>query len=130
MTTTNCYCGSGQAFENCCRPYINGERNPSTAEVLMRSRYSAYATGAIDYLINTTAASERKYYSKNDIQKWASESKWQKLEIINATQNTVEFKAYFLDKNMQPQIHHEKSTFVNENGNWFYADGIFNNEIG
>ena len=123
MTTTNCYCGSENAFENCCKPYIIGERNPLTAEALMRSRYSAYANGAIDYLINTTAASEREYYSKNNIQKWASESQWQKLEIINATENMVEFKAYFLDKNMQPQIHHEKSTFVYENGSWFYADG-------
>ena len=62
MTTTNCYCGSGQAFENCCRPYIIGERKPLTAEALMRSRYSGYASGAINYIINTTAFSERKYY--------------------------------------------------------------------
>ena len=127
--TTTCYCGSGQAFENCCKPYIIGERKPLTAEALMRSRYSAYATGAIDYLINTTTSSERKYYSKKDIRRWALESQWQKLEIVNATENTVEFKAYFLDKHMQSQIHHEKSIFVNENGSWFYKDGIFNEEI-
>jgi SEC-C motif-containing protein len=106
-----------------------GKKNPSTAEILMRCRYSAYATIAIDYLINTTAASERKYYSKSDMQKWASESQWQKLEIIDATENTVEFKAYFLDKNLQAQIHHEKSSFINEDGAWFYAEGIFNEEI-
>jgi SEC-C motif-containing protein len=129
MTSTSCYCGSGQTFENCCKPYIIGDKKPSMAEILMRSRYSAYANGAIDYLINTTASSERKYYSKRDIQKWASENQWQKLEIINATENTVEFKAYFLDKNLKLQIHHEKSTFINENGNWFYLEGIFNEEI-
>src|SRR5438045_1280184 len=112
MTTTNCYCGSEQIFENCCKPYIIGEKKPLTAETLMRSRYSAYATNAIDYLINTTAASERKYYSKKDMKKWASESQWQRLEIIKATGDTVEFKAYFLDKNLQRQIHHEKSTFL------------------
>src|SRR6478609_9865033 len=98
MTTTNCYCGSGQTFENCCKPYIIGVNKPSSAETLMRSRYSAYVTSAIDYLLKTTAASEREYYSREEMLKWASESKWEKLEIINATENTVEFKAYFLDK--------------------------------
>ena len=129
MLQTNCYCGSDRPFDKCCEAYIIGVQKPATAEVLMRSRYSAYVTVAVDYLIETTAASQRKYYSKNDMRIWASESQWQKLEIINATENTVEFKAYFLDKNSLLQIHHEKSNFVNENGNWFYVDGIFNEEI-
>jgi len=129
MTTTNCPCGTRYAFENCCEPFIKGIQKPATAEKLMRSRYSAYTIGAIDYLLNTTAASERSYYSKDDMLKWASESQWQKLEIINAFGDIVEFKAYFLDQNLQPQIHHERSTFVNEGGQWFYLDGIFNEEI-
>lgn len=48
-----------------------------------------------------------------------------KLEIITSTENTVEFKSYYLDESMKAQIHHEKSTFIFENGNWFYVDGIF-----
>lgn len=129
MILTNCYCGSDRHFENCCEPYIKGVRKPATAEILMRSRYSAYVTTAVDYLLCTTASSERKFYSRNDIEKWALENQWQKLEIINSTENTVEFKAYFLDKYSQLQIHHEKSSFVKENDNWFYFDGIFNEEI-
>jgi SEC-C motif-containing protein len=126
---TNCHCGSSQPFENCCKPYIFQKRTPLTAETLMRSRYSAYVTGTIDYLLTTTSASEREYYFKEEMQKWASESQWQKLEIIDVTKNTVEFKAYYLDHNFQPQIHHEKSTFIKENGIWFYTEGIFNEEI-
>lgn len=56
---------------------------------------------------------------------WAKANEWQKLEIIAATENTVEFKAYFLDENKQNQIHHEFSTFIKENGSWFYMDGKF-----
>jgi SEC-C motif-containing protein len=91
----------------------------------MKSRYAAYATHQIDYLWNTTHSSQRKYYSKDEILSWATANEWQKLEIIFSTETTVEFTAYFLDANNQNQIHHELSTFKQENGNWFYVDGTF-----
>ena len=91
----------------------------------MKSRYSAYATHQVDYLYDTTEVSQRKYYSKADILNWATANEWQKLEIISFKENTVEFKAYFLDENKQNQIHYEFSTFVKENNSWFYVDGKF-----
>lgn len=91
----------------------------------MKSRYSAYASHQVDYLWNTTYRSQRKHYSKADILHWATVNQWQKLEIIASTENTVEFKAYFLDENKINQIHHEFSTFMQENGSWFYMDGKF-----
>ena len=91
----------------------------------MKSRYSAYATHQADYLLATTHSSERKYYSKEEILKWATANEWQKLEIINATENTVEFKAYFKDENNVNQVHYEFSTFKKEKGSWFYVDGKF-----
>ncbi|MGG7034261.1 MAG: YchJ family protein [Flavobacterium sp.] len=129
MKQKNCYCGSEIFFENCCEPYIKNKKKCTSALSLMRSRYSAYVTCEIDYLVETTAPSERKYYSKKDMLEWASENKWQKLEIIDFSEFTVEFKAYFLDKSSKLQIHHEKSTFVKENDNWYYQDGIFNDDI-
>ena len=47
----NCYCGNSIPFQDCCEPYIKGITNAPTAEKLMRSRYSAFATGAADYLV-------------------------------------------------------------------------------
>jgi SEC-C motif-containing protein len=120
-----CFCGSAIPFQDCCGKYITGIEKTPTALALMKSRYSAYATHQADYLLNTTHSSQRKYYSKADILSWATANDWQKLEIISATENTVEFKAYFLDENKQNQIHHEFSTFVNENGIWFYVDGKY-----
>ncbi|TDD74396.1 YchJ family protein [Flavobacterium caseinilyticum] len=122
-----CYCGSDKIFQDCCEPIIKGIQKAPTAESLMRSRYSAYATHQADYLLETTHISERKYYSKSDILNWATSNQWLQLEIINATENTVEFKAYFLDSKRQKQIHHELSTFKFENGSWFYVDGQFFN---
>ena len=109
--TALCFCGSAISFQNCCEKYINGTQKAPTALALMKSRYSAYATHQVDYLLDTTHSSQRKYYSKDDILNWATANQWQKLEIIAATENTVEFKAYFLDENKQNQIHHEFSTF-------------------
>ncbi|MFY0482974.1 YchJ family protein [Flavobacterium sp. PLA-1-15] len=125
MPAMNCYCGSEKTFDNCCEPYINGIQNPPTAETLMRSRYSAYCTQAGDYLVATTHISTRKFHSKKDILEWSKSNQWLKLEVLNATENTVEFKAYFLDNRLKATVHHEKSTFVKEDGRWFYVDGVF-----
>ncbi len=127
MIVKKCYCCSLGNFQDCCEPIIKEIKKPLTAESLMRSRYSAYATHEVDYLLATTHVSEREYHSKSEILNWAISNKWQKLEIIKATENTVEFKAYFLDSTLQKQIHHELSTFKLENGSWFYVDGKFFN---
>jgi SEC-C motif domain protein len=120
-----CFCGSTIPFEDCCQKYINGTQKAPTALALMKSRYSAYATHQADYLWETTHYTQRKYYSKAEILNWATANEWQKLEIISATENKVEFKAYFLDKNKINQVHYEFSTFKKENGSWFYVDGKF-----
>ncbi|MFV5693096.1 YchJ family protein [Flavobacterium sp. LT1R49] len=127
MIEKKCHCGSRKNFQDCCEPIIKGIQKSPTAEALMRSRYSAYVTHEVDYLLATTHVSEREYYSKAEILNWATSNQWLQLEIINATENTVEFKAYFLDSELQNQIHHELSTFKLENGSWFYVDGKFFN---
>ena len=125
MVENKCYCGSDKNFQNCCEPIIKGIQKAPTAESLMRSRYSAYATHQADYLLESTHISERKYYSRSEILLWATSNQWLKLEILKSTETIVEFKAYFLDSKLQKQIHHELSTFKLENGSWFYVDGKF-----
>jgi len=125
MENKKCFCDTGLLFENCCGLYLQNNQKAPTALALMRSRYSAYAIHNADYLLATTSISERKYYSKSDILKWATANTWQKLEILSCTENIVEFKAYFLDEKNIPQIHYEFSTFKFENDAWFYLDGKF-----
>ncbi|WP_281865984.1 YchJ family metal-binding protein [Flavobacterium sp. GSB-24] len=125
MENKKCFCDTGLLFENCCGLYLDTSQKAPSALALMRSRYSAYASHNADYLLETTYSSERKYYSKPEILRWAVSNKWQKLEILSFTENTVEFKAYFLDSNNKPQVHYEFSTFKFENGSWYYVDGKF-----
>ena len=125
MESKKCYCDTGLLFENCCELYLENDQKAPTALALMRSRYSAYATHNADYLLATTHVSERHYYSKAEILKWATTNEWHKLEILNSSENTVEFKAYFLNSNDKPQTHYEFSTFRFENSAWYYVDGRF-----
>lgn len=122
---SNCYCGNSIFFQECCEPYIKGIANAPSAEKLMRSRYSAFATGAADYLVNTTHISKRRLHNKKDILAWSQTNKWLKLEVLASTETTVTFKAYYLDENLKAQVHYEHSNFKLEDGKWFYVDGEY-----
>lgn len=126
-TRMNCPCGSGNSFDTCCAPYINGEKSAPTAEALMRSRYSAYATVVPDYLINTSHISIRKNYTKKEIQQWAKTNRWINLKIISTkngkesdVKGEVIFIASYIDPKGKPQEHFEHSHFVKENNQWLY----------
>jgi SEC-C motif domain protein len=126
----NCYCSSNQILADCCEPFLLGIAKPQIAEQLMRSRYSAYVTANIEYLIKTTHPSTRHLHDVESIKIWAESNTWQKLEIISTENGTakdkrgiVEFKAYYLDSNSTSQIHHEISNFQKELGKWFFVDG-------
>lgn len=121
----NCYCCSAVVFENCCEPLILGVRKASSCEQLMRSRFSAYATQHADYIIATTHISTRKFHRRSDILEWSVSNKWLKLEILNGTETTVNFKAFYQDEKGENYIHHELSTFKLENDSWYYVDGTF-----
>ena len=54
-----CPCGGGD-YDRCCGPLHRGERRATTAEQLMRSRYSAFARGEVDYLLQTHDQSESR----------------------------------------------------------------------
>jgi SEC-C motif-containing protein len=47
-----CPCGGG-VYRSCCGLLHRGEQRAETAEQLMRSRYSAFARGEVDYLLAT-----------------------------------------------------------------------------
>ena len=76
-----CPCGTDKLFAHCCALYINDSKQAESPEQLMRSRYSAYATYAIQYIYDTYAQSTKKYQSIADIESWAKECKWLALEV-------------------------------------------------
>ena len=120
-----CYCKSQKPFEECCKPLLDGLQKADSALALMRSRYTAYVLCNIDYINNTFTGNLTKQ-EKEEIKEWSQNSTWQHLEIVNFTDNKVEFKAYYIYNNKQ-MLHHELSTFVKQDDTWFYDKGeIFN----
>ena len=87
----------------------------------MRSRYSAYVNKNADYLLSSWHASTRP----DDLDFENDTTQWKKLKIISASDNTVEFVAYFtsVDDNKEKIFAlYEQSHFIKE-GRWFYHHG-------
>jgi SEC-C motif-containing protein len=86
-------------LDACCGPLIDGSRKPSGPEALMRSRYSAYTQGAIDYLSQTLAPEAVEGFNPEDAKEWSSQAQWQGLDVRRVAENDdvgeVEFVAKF-----------------------------------
>lgn len=123
---TTCFCGSNLDYTQCCEPFHHGTQNAPTAQILMRSRYSAYVLQNADYLLSTWYKSTRPKsldFSQENVT-------WQKLEILHTKKGSekddkgrVEFKAFY-EQNGQTLLMHEISRFKKFGGKWFYVDGI------
>jgi SEC-C motif-containing protein len=86
----------------------------------MRSRYSAYVIGLLDYLLATWHASS----SPGDLE--LPPVKWLGLEVRHAQTagdaGVVEFVARCKEGGRAQRMH-ETSRFVREDGRWYYIDG-------
>lgn len=123
--TRVCPCLAGLPYDECCGPFISGTALAPTAERLMRSRYTAFSRGATDYLLASWHPSTRPEALELD-----PAVRWIGLEILSRTggglldrEGTVEFVASYAAHGERAS-QHENSTFVRENGQWFYVDAV------
>ena len=126
---SDCPCGSEQLFSKCCEPIISGEVLAPTAESLMRSRYSAFVTNNIDYLLESNHPSTRHSIDRTAMAAWAKHSEWLGLEILSTseggvdnTDGVVEFRCVYKTQGAE-QVLHEYSHFKRVKDRWFYVDG-------
>jgi len=124
-----CHCGSGKPYESCCGPLVEGQQAAPTAEALMRSRYSAYVVGAIDYLGETLHPEHRSDWDRDATARWAGQSEWLNLEIGDTEaggedddEGLVDFVAHFKEGG-EHKVHQERSRFRRHAGRWYYVDG-------
>jgi SEC-C motif-containing protein len=115
-----CPCTPTKLYTECCKKAHLNVNSVATAEILMRSRYSAFVFANIEYLQKSHHSSTRpSKREKNEILQWTKSVVWLRLEVINSTKNTVEFKAYFIENGKLDFIH-EISFFCKENEHWVY----------
>lgn len=117
-----CPCGRPARFDLCCGAVIEGRTTATTPEALMRSRYSAFATGAPAYLLASWHASTRP-----DELTLEDNPRWTALRILRSEstgENTaiVEFVAHYRAAGKAHTLH-EISRFTREGGRWYYLDG-------
>jgi SEC-C motif-containing protein len=122
-----CYCGSGQLFDDCCQPLLSGLQKAQSCEQLMRSRYSAFCHAQADYLQQSCLPGLREQQSPAALQPFLEQTHFTELQILNASQADAEhgfvvFKVYFIQAN---QLHsfQEHSLFERIAGQWYYASG-------
>jgi len=129
MKQTNlCPCGSQKSYETCCEPYHKNHNAP-TCEALMRSRYSAFVFGVVDYLFETTHPSHRAKNLKEEIALTCKALAWTKLEVLSVWQGgvndkvgKVSFRASFVQEGKNG-AHVEHSRFKRFGKAWMYVDG-------
>lgn len=123
----NCPCGSGNPLSQCCGQYHDGAFAPS-AELLMRSRYSAYVLGQVDYLVATTLPAQQSALDRTAMTAWSAQSTWLGLEVESSDvfggqpeHAQVTFTARWHDQEGE-HSHRERSAFVQIDARWYFID--------
>ena len=124
MLLPGCPCGSGAPYAACCGPLHRGDRDATTAEELMRSRYAAYAVGDLGHLVRTWHPRTRpEPLTLDPAQAWTG------LTVLDAVgggpgddSGEVEFEAAFRSAGTDGRLR-ERSRFERRRGRWVYVDG-------
>lgn len=126
-TLTPCPCGNPSGYTTCCGPLHDGAAATS-AEQLMRSRYSAYVLGLVDYLVSTTLPAQQAGLDRDAISAWSLQSTWLGLEVESSEvfggqpeHAFVTFTARWHDSTGE-HSHREQSSFVQNEGRWYFID--------
>ncbi len=123
-----CPCGSGKNYNECCEPIIKRTALASSPEVLMRSRYSAYAKKEILWLRDSLEEKHRKEFDEKGARQWSAQSEWMGLSIVSSkideenNKGWVEFAAKYKQSGITRE-HREISEFVRKNGEWLLTEG-------
>lgn len=131
VSRRRCRCHSRKFAHRCCDPWLGGRPAP-TPLALMRSRYAAYAKGAVDYVIDTTTPGGPQWEPDREtwrsrIEAFSSATRFEDLRVLEAPdpgpeEGFVTFEAT-LTQNGQDVSFVERSRFVRHEGRWTYHSG-------
>ncbi|MFE3068312.1 YchJ family protein [Streptomyces sp. NPDC059247] len=120
-----CPCGLDAVYGTCCGRFHTGTAGTApTAELLMRSRYSAFVVRDAPYLLRTWAPGTRP-----DGVDFDPGLRWMGLEVESVAhgtpfhqEGTVTFTARYVHGG-EPGEMRERSRFARHEGAWVYVDG-------
>jgi len=118
---TACPCGLPAPYDACCGR-LHAGAPAATAELLMRSRYAAFAVGDPAHLLATWHSTTRPRRLRLDRGR-----RWTGLQVLGRTggglldaTGTVRFRAQYADGGHEGGAQEEDSLFVREDGAWRY----------
>ena len=128
VSREHCPCGQPESFANCCEAVQ--KQGAQHVEALMRSRYSAYVLGQIDYLITTTLPAQQSGLDRDAMQQWSQSSQWLGLDVLGSAQQDsspargwVRFNVRWQDAEGHQLAHEELSHFVRGGDQrWYFID--------
>ena len=89
LDSSPCPCGGG-IYRSCCGPLHRGEQRAETAEQLMRSRYSAFVKGELEYLLATHPdADVPEAERRQQLRRSFRATRWMGLRILSCTDGGV-----------------------------------------
>lgn len=126
---SHCPCGSEKPFEDCCAPFIRGEKEAVTAEELMRARYTAHTTADIGFIVASHHPDTRHEVDEVSTRHWAEKSDWIGIDIRDVNGGSaddekaeIEFVVSYRDSKGERRVHHELSEFEKHDGKWYFRD--------
>ena len=123
-----CPCGTGETYGACCGRFHTGRSAAPTAELLMRSRFSAFAAGDAAYLLSTWHPRTRPEHLELD-----PSLRWYRLDVHGTAaggpfdrEGHVDFTARWRSGpgTAGRGEQRENSRFLREDGRWYYVDGV------
>ena len=95
----------------------------------MRSRYTAYVTGKIQYLADSLHPEHRQDLDLSATHRWSQRAQWLDLQVLSTQgggpddeEGEVEFMATYREKGLV-KAHRERASFRRQDGVWYYVDG-------
>lgn len=149
---TPCLCDSGKEYGSCCQPYHKEKSYPSDPETLMRSRYTAFCKGQLQYLIDTThpqhleLAEKTELELKDDYNLSCKNIAYEGLKVLSSEDGESEDEAFVTfriwyrfvasfegkrggktrkaTEKSDRKTNTEKSRFKKVNGRWLFIESV------
>lgn len=126
-----CPCHSGKKTKSCCGPVLRGQPAP-TPEALMRSRYAAYALGAVGHIVRTTHPNSPHFRSNEaewheELEAFCRSTRFDSLTVHSSHSDPPRGEVHFtagLTHHGEPSPMVERSAFERINGRWLYHSGL------
>ncbi len=128
-----CPCGTGTKYKRCCGVFHRARRVAPTPAQVMRSRYAAFATGQVDYLILTTHPENPGYWSnlegwRTALRTYCSQTRFEGLTVLKEELDPLGQKAWVtfrvvLFQGKEDGSFEERSLFERDGKDWKYVRG-------